>query len=129
MRPILTIAFLLLASSASYALESTISESEIVFSAQNSNSITISISGPDGFNEKFQFDSSPAILKSDEINTGKDGAYNFEALSITKTGEEYTDGSNGRSGQMKDIVETSTTSGHFRLSSSGFAIANTADKE
>lgn len=129
MRPILTIAFLLLASSASYALESSISESEIVFSDQNSNSITISISGPDGFNEKFEFAGSPAILKSDEINEGADGAYNFEALSITKTGEEYTDGSNGRSGQMKDIVESSTTSGHFRLSSGGFVTTNTEGKE
>lgn len=129
MRLILTVAFLILGSSASYALESSISESEIVFSDQNSNSITISISGPDGFNEKFEFASSPAILKSDEINNGKSGAYNFDALSITKIGEEFSDSSNGRSGQIKDVVESSRDSGYFRLSDGSFVTSTEKPEE
>ncbi|WP_430462364.1 hypothetical protein ACQUQU_06100 [Thalassolituus sp. LLYu03] len=105
-----------------FALNASINESEIVFADQNSNSITVSVSGPNGFNASYEFNGSVASLQAAQINQGSDGDYNFDAVAVAITGEEYAGEENGRDGGYKPVAQSEATTGHFRLQDGSFVL-------
>jgi len=97
------------------ALETTISASELAFSGNNSDTIVVSIAGPENYNQQLTFNGSSASISVYDINSRTDGAYNFEVLATQKIGEESVSSDNGRNSTVKDVVSSETDSGHFSL--------------
>ncbi|MAR00239.1 MAG: hypothetical protein CMI00_06835 [Oceanospirillaceae bacterium] len=115
MKKISTLALLTLCAGQCYAIDASVRDSEIVFIDRGSDSISVSVSGPDGFNASYAFDGGFAALQTSQINQGKDGSYYFDAVSVTVIGQEYAEASNGREAGMRNLVDSETSSGHFRI--------------
>lgn len=127
MRIISLLSLIAFAASSANALQSQISETEIIFSDAGSNSIVVSVSGPQGFIKKYEFSGGYASIHANEINNGQTGSYNFNALSVTKVGEEYAEGTDGRSSGIRNIVESDSATGHFALNNGVFVITAEAE--
>lgn len=122
MKKLPPIALLSLLAAPCFAIDTSITESEIAFSNTNSDSISISISGPDGYNASHAFEGDSARLSASQINQGIDGSYNFDVIAITKLGAEYVEAENGRESGTKPSVQSEKATGHFRLDGGSFVL-------
>jgi len=127
MRKLPPIALLSLLAAPCFAIDTSITESEIAFSNTNSDSISISISGPDGYNASHAFEGDSARLNVSQINQGTDGVYNFDVVAVTEVGVEYTEAQNGRDGGVKTAVQSDSATGHFRLEGGSFVLTTEED--
>lgn len=124
MRKIIQVMLLALVAGKCFAMDASISISGIQFSANGSDSITVNVSGSDGFHKTYKFEGSTADIYINEINNGIDGEYSYDATAIRSVGTEYTSASNGReAGKTRNVVESETSSGHFRLQDGSIVVS------
>lgn len=122
MKKTFTLSMLMLISFFSNAIESSITSSELSFVSSNSDSIVITISGPDQFNKQFSVAGNYLSINTTEINDQKDGNYNFEVISTEQLGSTITNDSNGRDQAVKNLVNSESLAGHFRIQNGLFVI-------
>jgi len=114
-------------SALSHAIDTKISNDSVVFSQSNADTISVSISGPDGYNEAFTTEADFLKITASDINNATDGSYQFDAISTEVLGKTTVDDSNGRGLALKNIVNSESDSGHFRLENG--SIVTTQEEE
>jgi len=113
---------LLTASTLSHSVDVSISTNSIVFSENNADNISISVSGPENFNDAFKSDSGFIEINIQEINQSKDGTYQFDATATSVVGSTQVSDNNGRGSVSKNIVTSDGASGHFRIDNGEFIV-------
>lgn len=115
------------ASISAFALDVSLSSSEISFSDAQSDKISVTVSGPDNYSDDFSVNGNFLSLGSSEINSAKDGQYTYEVISIKKVGTEFVDASNGRNAGYKDDVDSSSASGNLNILNGSIIIDSEAE--
>ncbi len=111
------------------ALETSLTDVDLTITDYNSDTLVLTIAGPDDYSQKLTFSGSYGRLSVTNINDQTDGLYNYEVIATKKTGEEFVDARNGRdSSTLKDTVTTELDSGHFRLLN-GYIVTGSDESE
>lgn len=106
---------ILSASALSHSIDVSLSSDSIQFSKSGADNISVTVSGPENYNDAFTQSSSYVAINVQDINQSDDGVYHYNATSTEILGNTEVSDNNGRGSANKNIVNSDNASGHFRI--------------